>query len=282
MYDFYSRRVWDKNVLPSIYMDSIFADAILQALKIGELKSGFVLWDLMSGAGLSLQLVTEARQDFTACIIDRSKDLLEKTQELFKTQGTLAPAELVTVQREIREGLEGILPLPDVILARYAMKDLGEEFLIKVIKDCASKLNQDGRLVIADMTAQNISEANMITRIHRKKQELSGRDIRPVAQGGDGECFIPDLEGWVARLKEAGFRKIKISLQSTSIVETQQWVNSKQLSQDQIIEMNEYILAQVPSEISENYGIKILEKDTQDKPVNLGINFPIFVAYAEK
>jgi SAM-dependent methyltransferase len=279
MTDIYSKRIWDKNLLPATYSNKIFADAITLAARISEQKPNSTLWDLMSATGLVFELISEKRQDLTICSIDRSEALLEKAQNKLGKDSSI---KILTFKRDVRDGFEGILPLPDVIVSRYALKDVGKEYLSKVISDCAQKLNQGGRLVIADMSAPNVAEAEMITKIHSKKQQLAGRDIKPREQAGDDDCYIPSTDEWISLLQGKGFNRVKISWEGFSIVETQQWVDSHQIEPEQLVEMNTFILNQIPKELWEQYGIKVIKEDTLHKPLNVEIKFPIFVAYGEK
>ena len=264
----YGARVWDK--VPSSYTNTIgsLTEAMLNA-GVKDLVPRSTVWDVMSGPGLLTGEVLKSRPDLKVVLIDRVGELLAQAQEKFGDSVSI-------FRRDVREGFEGIEIKSDVALVRYGLKDLGRQSLPLVLQSLKENCP---RLVVGDMTANNAEDAKMFTDIHLEKQRLGGRDIRPLNEGGDGECYIPCTAEWIQLLHEAGYNPstIRNEWNGLSVVPTQKWVESHQVKPEDIIGMNKFILKTVGRKRFERFGVEILKRDSYRNPLNVGISFPIGV-----
>lgn len=250
----YDRRNFDAG--PRTYSDSAFTAKIYDATGLANLPPGARVLDIMSGpgkVGLGLEHINPNHHYF----------FLDLSQQQLKRIPPNEEGFIRSIRADARVFPFGQESL-DVVVARYAIKDLTKGEQPKVLVGIRDILRPGERLVIADMVAPDTEGAKeWLNKHHALKQELSGRDPER-----EGVCHIPTIQEWVTLLETIGFQA-NIADWHVSRVTTSDWVNSKQITEDQLPIMDQNILS-APEEVK--MAFNIWKEGTLVK-----INYPIII-----
>lgn len=219
----YDRRIFDTG--PSVYSDEEFLQKILRATGLENFKGAARVMDLMSGPGKVGLAIKDKLFHHEYLFLDRVANQLRK----------IPPIDTMRIQGDARH-----IPLAnesvDVVVSRYAIKDLTEREQPGVIDAIARILRPGGVLVVADMVAPISEVKDWLNRQHSLKQELGGRDSRL-----EGSCHIPTEDEWCELLRAANLQPQTFGFH-VSRVDTQSWVSGKQVTEGQLICLNHMIL----------------------------------------
>lgn len=250
----YSQRNFDQG--PKTYTDSAFLDTIFVATGLAEFKGSALVVDFMSGPGKVALGIKEKISGNRFIALDGSVGLLRKIED----------SELERVESDIRS----IALQPnsvDIGTVRYGVKDIPGDQQLDVLKQMHETLKPGGVLVVADMVSpEGAREWN--NKQHSQKQQFSGRDITT-----EGECNIPTEAEWIAILQEAGF-EAEVFGYYTSYVTTTDWVNGRQITDEQRQLMDELLL-NAPDEIKTAFNIR-------QEWENVKIDYPVIIIKAVK
>lgn len=250
----YSQRNFDQG--PKTYTDAVFLDTIFAATGLAEFEGSALVVDFMSGPGKVASGIKERAVEHTYIALDGSVGLLRK----------IVDPELESVISDVR-GLALKSNLIDVGIVRYGVKDIPEDQQLDVLKQLYEVLKPGGVLVVADMVSpEGAREWN--NKQHSQKQQFSGRDIIT-----EGECNIPTEAEWIAILREAGF-EAEVFDYYTSYVATTDWVNGRQITDEQRQLMDELLL-NAPDEIKTAFNIR-------QEWENVKIDYPVIIIKAVK
>lgn len=245
---------------PATYRDSSLTDKILKSGRLRSLSHGSTIADLMSGPGklgLSIEDALPDRQhrylylDFTPAQLAKIPDAPHRTK-------------VFTDIRDAKIDPKSI----DVAVARYSFKDLPASDQPSAFKSVHQSIRPGGRLVIVDMVAPNDELKDWTNDQHSLKQELGGRNIDQ-----EGKCNIRTNAGWTEALATAGFLPA-VTGEYISKVTTTDWLNSGQVDDSQLEELNRFILA-APSAAKQAYNIR-------QTPEGVKIDFPVTIISAWK
>lgn len=254
----YDRRMFDK--APEIYRDLSFLQQIHTAASLEESKGKDVL-DLMSGpAKLSADLEKMTPGQNWTCL-----DLVHGQLKKISFEGAKG-----IVQADAKK-----IPLApesfDRVVVRFGIKDIEEKDQKNIIDEVYRVLRHGGILVVADMVAPKDDEGKVkswLNQQHELKQELGGRN-----KSIEGVCHIPTEDEWLSLLRGVGFQT-EIEGMAWSHVNTQDWVKSKQVTTEQLKQLDEMIVS-APEEIRRIFDIKKEEDGVK-------INYPLIVLKAIK
>ena len=155
----------------------------------------------------------------------------------------------------------------DVATVRYGLKDIPKNQQPIALSGINYALKPGGVLVIADMVSpEGAREWNIMQ--HSRKQQFSGRNIKE-----EGECYIPTEAEWLKMLREAGFEP-EIFDHYKSLVTTTDWVKGKQITDDQRMQMDAFILS-APENIKKEFNIRQEGQDVK-------IDYPVIIIKAVK
>lgn len=254
MHGEYPRRDFDTG--PKTYTDAVFLDTILAATGLAEFEGSALVVDFMSGPGKVASGIKERISGHRYIALDGSVGLLRK----------IADPELESVISDVR-GLALKPNLVDVGIVRYGVKDIPEDQQLDVLKQFYEVLKPGGVLVVADMvSAEGTREWN--NKQHSQKQQFSGRDITT-----EGECNIPTEAEWIAILQEAGL-EAEVFDYYTSYVTTTDWVNGRQITDEQKQLMDKLLLS-APDEIKTAFNIR-------QEGEYVRIDYPVIIIKAVK
>lgn len=250
----YSQRNFDQG--PKTYTDAVFLDTILAATGLAEFKGSALVVDFMSGPGKVASGIKKRVTGHRYIALDGSVGLLRKIED----------SELERVVSDVRS--VALQPNSvDIGIVRYGVKDMTEEQQLDVLKQMQEVLKPGGVLVIADMVSpEGTREWN--NKQHSQKQQFSGRNITT-----EGECNIPTEAKWIAILQEAGF-EAEVFDHYTSYVTTADWVNGKQITDEQRRLMDKLLLS-APDEIKTAFNIRQEGEDVK-------IDYPVIIIKAVK
>lgn len=241
---------------PKTYTDSTFIDTIFAATALAEFKGSALVVDFMSGPGKVASGIKERIFGNSYIALDGSVGLLRK----------IADSGLERIASDVRK-LALKQNSVDVGIVRYGVKDIPENQQLDVLKQMREVLKPGGVLVVADMVSpEGAWEWN--NKQHSQKQQFSGRDITT-----EGECNIPTEAEWIAILQEAGL-EAEVFDHYTSYVTTADWVNGKQITDEQRRLMDKLLL-NVPDEIKTAFNIR-----QEDDGVK--IDYPVVIIKAVK
>lgn len=244
----YNRRNFDGG--PSTYSDKDFLAKIYAAAGLEDMPEGRRVLDFMSGPGkLGLGLKQYFDPTHQYIFFDRSLVQLGKIDN-----------EDLKVAGDARVGYYyGNRHLPfqddsiDLVVARYAIKDLPQIEQGDTFKELNRIIVPGGRLIVADMVAPDWDTQGWLIGQHSMKQEFSGRNIME-----EGTCFIPTENFWLSLFRTAGFDAM-VSDTHSSYVNTTEWLRGNQITEEQLYELNRFI-AEAPTETKEALNIFVKEK----------------------
>jgi len=250
----YDRRAFD--AAPPIYRDTLFVGLIRDAAGLSETSADVRVLDLMSGPG---KLAGELKKSAPALYfcLDFAGSQLQKIPSETSNLRMLADVQALPIAPETF----------DVVVVRFGIKDLIASSQPDVIAGIYRILKPGGRLIVADMVAPE-GAGEWLNAQHALKQELGGRNPQI-----EGKCHIPSETDWIDLLIRAGFQP-DIFGKSVSYVNTSDWEKSKQVTAEQLVQLNQMI-GDVPETIREAFNIR-QEAD------GLKIDYPLVVLRAIK
>ncbi|MDP6670719.1 MAG: class I SAM-dependent methyltransferase [archaeon] len=172
--------------------------------------------DLMSGAGLFGKNMAKRAQKagctVTTTFVDITPEQLAKIRPTW-TRATKNRPTFKTLE------LEGSYHR---VLTRYGIKNYQPKEQLKLLKEAARLLSPGGKFVMQDMVSPE-GLRGLMNAERRAKNRATGETItRP---------NLPTEKQWVRMIKQAGMAVEEITY-STSTVNTKNWVDSKQLTED--------------------------------------------------
>lgn len=232
----YNRRDFD--IGPQTYRDEYFLQKILDATGIASLNE-VKIGDFMSGPGKVGLAFRERFPNHHHLFLDLSESQLKR----IPSAGGVA-----RVRGDVRSVpiAEGTL---DIIVARYSIKDLQKSEQLSVIYNIKRVLRPGGVFVVADMFSPTQSAKEWLNAQHSLKQELGGRNPEL-----EGKCHIPTQDEWLKMLRELGFES-NVFAYHVSSVETQSWVQGKQVGVEQLAILNHMILT-APPQVKKEFNIR--------------------------
>ncbi len=250
-------RAPDTHLWPPTYTDPEFARRIFQEAGLNVRNTPARVIEFVHGVS---SVVTELLEDFPNhdyALVSASRAVLDE----FHTPG------LGKVIADIRETLPFEADSIDAILSRYGIKDNTLEQQQRILRKLLRILKPGGVLVIADMVSPQGQE-DWLNGHHRLKQRLSGRD-----EAKNGVCYIPTKTGWLTMLAEAGFQAEVVGYH-TSNVNTQNWVDSQQITAEKKEAMDRNILA-APDDVKAAFMIR-------EEADGVHIDYPVVIIRAVK
>lgn len=249
----YTARDFDAG--PRTYSDESFMDTIHAATGLGEFAGPAVVIDLMSGPAKVAQGLRKRSPQHRYIAVDASSGQLEKV-----------PDGIERFQADVRD--MGDVPLADVVVVRYGLKDIPQHQQPAVLANIHRILKPGGVLVVVDMVSPDGMKFRT-NKQHSLKQELG---IVPRDIAAEGRCHIPTEDGWHDLLENAGFQ-VQSREDYVSQVATTDWVKGKQIGEIQRGQMDA-LLASEPPYFRQRFNIR------GKKP--LRIDFPVVVIKAVK
>jgi SAM-dependent methyltransferase len=223
---------------PPVYRDQELIQKILDATGLPNFPGQARVGDFMSGPGkLGLALQQEL-PDHHYFFLDFAQNQLGRI-----------PPDNLRVAADVRFPLPFASESLDVIVCRYGLKDLPATDQPQAVARIAKVLKPGGIFVIADMYAPAPEVKDWLNQQHRLKQELGGRN-----PDQEGVCHIPTREEWCCLLTDSGF-KAAIFDYHTSHVNTQAWVDSHQVTPEQLAQLKHLILT-APSRVRACFEIE--------------------------
>ena len=251
----YERRSSDFG--PQTYSDTEFAEKIAFALKLGSYNEGARILDAMSGPGkladMPRQLLSGTSPQFH--FIDLSAAQLHKI-----TQGNPVVGDV----RNLPYQAETF----DAVYARYALKDLTADDQVRALAELVRSIKPGGAFILADMYAPSNQVLPWLNKQHSMKQEFSGRNTARV-----GHCNIRTIPGWIDSLDASGL-KASVVLMHLSQVTTTDWQKSNQVNEEQLHQLDKFILS-APTEAVSAFNIR-------SEGNKVMIDYPICIIRGEK
>ena len=157
----------------------------------------------------------------------------------------------------------------DRVYTRFGVKNYPEKIQIKILKENRRILAKGGYFVLMDMVSP--PEAYEWSQTERKEKQK-------FTIGESSYPHIPTLEMWLKMLEESGFLPDYENIYRTiSYVITSQWVESKQMTAEELEKMNEFLLS-APSNAKKSYNIRE-EKIGRRNAVK--IDYPVVIISAK-
>lgn len=250
----YNRRDFEAG--PKTYGDTVFLDLIERSTGLSNSERGSLLVaDIMSGpGGVGLALFKKHPQH-SYYFFDLASRQLQKINH--------PDASIVKIQADARAIFPVADDMFDVEVARYAIKDLTKKDQSNALMQIYRTIKPGGNFTLADMLAPSLETKDWLNKQHAKKQKFSGRD-----SDIEGVCHIPTEIEWIILLESVGF-KASVVGKHVSRVTTSDWESGKQVSTEQLQELNTMIIG-APEEIKTAFNIR--EEDGQVK-----IDYPLLV-----
>lgn len=240
---------------PKTYRDTTFLNLIEQSTGLPNFESKkLLIADIMSGSGgVGLPLLKKYPQH-SYIFLDLAR------RQLFKINDPNTP--ILKIQADARQApfSDGVF---DLEVARYAVKDLTETDQQRALLEVYRTLKPGGSFTLADMLAPNKETKSWLNKQHARKQEFTGRDSTT-----EGVCHIATESEWVSLIESVGF-SVSIVGKHVSKVTTSDWEKGKQVSKEQLHELNTMIL-NAPKKAKSALNIR-LEGD------EVKIDYPIIV-----
>lgn len=223
---------------PRIYSDRDFIQKIFDASELGNFEDIAKVGDFMSGPGKVGLGLREISPNHHYIFLDLAGNQLRKISlepGVFRIRGDAkyTPFKESTF---------------DVVVCRYAIKDLTQFDQPMAFREIRRILKPRGIFVFADMISPNDATKDWLNRQHSLKQEFGGRN-----PSVEGKCHIPTVKEWRETLIACGLQS-EIFSYHISHVDTHDWVKGGQVTQDQLVTLNHMILT-APSGIINEFKI---------------------------
>ncbi len=244
---------------PSTYTDAGFSQKIYEATGLADRTTPAKVADIMSGpgkVGLALQERDPRHRFFFLDLAGGQLSKISPDENRFRLVGDARALPLA----------DGYL---DIVVVRYALKDLTIDEQPVALKEILRGLRPGGELIIADMVSPEVQGAKeWLNKQHALKQELSGRN--PLTEG---VCHIPTQSEWVVLLEQAGFH-VEMYDSHLSCVTTTDWVKGKQVTVEQLVQLDQMIM-EAPPMVKKAFNIR--KEDALVK-----IDYPLVILRAVK
>ncbi|MFH1256752.1 MAG: methyltransferase domain-containing protein [Candidatus Diapherotrites archaeon] len=202
---------------PKTYSDPKGYDLLYQFAKFGRGEQRIL--DLMSGGGLvGKEIGKRLEQDqipSKTMFVDITRPQLAKIEQ--------NPNRLRAVGRAFN--IPAKANSFGRVFCRYGIKNYQPAEQLEILKEIFRVTERGGGLVIQDMVSPSGLKGFM--HAERLAKNLAGGDTKT-------QNNVPTKKEWARLLKRAGFRVEEISEKETSHVNTNDWVSSKQLTQEQL------------------------------------------------
>jgi ubiquinone/menaquinone biosynthesis C-methylase UbiE len=210
---------------PKIYSREEVYDIMYQMGEFSQSVEPYRILDAMSGQGLVGKGIS-ARLDKDGILYEMNfLDLSEKNVE--------------KLQAESRNAKVGsVLKLPydtktlERIYARFGVKNYRQDQQIEIMKNFNFALTKGGIFVLCDM--EIAPEAYEFMQQERRKKHSFGME--------GGEPHVPTRDMWLDLFRQAGMEP-KVASQTLSKVTTKEWVTSNQMTEENLREMNDFLLS---------------------------------------
>ena len=172
--------------------------------------------DLMSGAGLLGKNMAKRAQKAGCTVTTTFVDITPKQLAKIRPTWTRATRNRSTFRTLEWEGSY------HRVLTRYGIKNYQPAQQLKLLKEAARLLSPGGKFVMQDMVSPE-GLRGLMNAERRAKNEATGETVtRP---------NLPTERQWVRMIEQAGMKVEEITY-STSKVNTKNWIDSKQLTED--------------------------------------------------
>ena len=157
----------------------------------------------------------------------------------------------------------------DSAASRFGVKNYQPDTQSGIFREVRRVLVPNGHFVLADMVASEVSYEWLQEERRRKSRHTVGEE--------NAEHHIPTRAMWCRMLREAGLEPKTTDVYETkSLVATTDWVKSKQMSEDGMRDMNEFLLS-APDAVKKDMNIR--EEEVDGKRV-VRIDYPVVVIAA--
>ncbi len=210
---------------PAIYSSADLYNAMFE---LGEFSGGlrsYRILDAMCGAGLVGKEISKRLTEAEKLHIIHYVDVAEKKLRELQSAGNhvvLASVDKIPYRRQSF----------DCVYSRFGVKNYPEPRQIEILNEFRYVLCSDGIFVLCDM--ESPPEAYEFMQAERReKHKYTGLE--------GSEPHLPTREMWFQMLERGGLKPRKVSI-TVSKVTTTDWVNSNQMSVDDLAKMNDFLL----------------------------------------
>jgi len=212
---------------PVIYSRSDLYDAMFQLGDFNmQREEPYIIMDAMCGAGLVGKEISKRLADQELAHLVHYVDVAEEKLRKLAAEGN------VTTKASVFE-----LPYEqdffDRVYSRFGVKNYPPEEQKDIFRRFRFVMRPDGIFVLCDMESPRGAYEFMQAE-RREKHKYTGLE--------GGEPHIPTRDLWFQLLRESGLEPQRVS-ETKSYVTTTDWVNSKQMTEDDLVKMNAFLLA---------------------------------------
>jgi ubiquinone/menaquinone biosynthesis C-methylase UbiE len=213
---------------PPIYTKRGLYDAMFELGEFSYDEAPYEILDAMCGAGLVgkeiAKRLKEACIEHTMTYLDVAEKKLKELADA-GNRTVLAPVEEVPVYFDPKSLHR--------VYSRFGIKNYPWPMQVEIFNWFRFVLRQDGIFVMCDM--ESPAEAYEFMQAERREKHKYTK-----LEGS--EPHIPTREMWMKMLQEAGFVPRRVST-DVSRVTTTDWVNSNQMSAEDLAKMNAFLMA---------------------------------------
>ena len=130
---------------------------------------------------------------------------------------------------------------------RFGIKNYDRETQEIILEDIKRAMKPGGIFTVIDMVSPEKSYEWMQTERKRKSRHTIGEE--------NAHHHIPTLGMWFEMLKKTGFEPNTNVYQTHSYVKTQDWVNSNQMGQNGLDDMNDFLLS-APEQTRKDFNVR--------------------------
>lgn len=252
---------------PAIYVRSDMYDAVFDLGHFRELPkentSRFI--DLMSGvkclvaSEISKRAKAEGIPIETYCLDIAFEGVDQDRRKTLEDQGFILHA------KDITEGTGYESSMFQRAAERFGIKNYEQGTQKGILREIKRIMTPGGYLVLADMVSPETSYEWMQTERRRKSRHTVGEE--------NAFHHIPTLEMWFDMLGVSGFDPKKDDIyQTKSLVKTEDWVESNQMDEEGMKDMNNFLLS-ASERVKKDFNIR-----QEDGSVR--IDYPVVVITA--